>query len=122
MKVPVISIVDDDESFRRATTNFVRSLGYTAATFSSAEEFLQADGARRTDCLITDLQIPGMTGLELQTRLTAEGHRMPIIFISAFPEMKARAQALAAGAAAFLDKPFNDDTLITCLSQALAAR
>jgi len=102
MQVPVISIVDDDESFRRATTNFVRSLGYTAATFASAEEFLQADAAGRSDCLITDLQMPGMTGLELQTRLTAEGHRLPIIFISAFPEMKARAQALAAGAAAFL--------------------
>ena len=58
--------------------------------------------------LITDLQMPGMTGLELQTRLTAEGHRLPIIFISAFPEMRARAQALAAGAAAFLDKPFSD--------------
>ena len=122
MKVPVISIVDDDESFRRATMNFVRSLGYTAATFASAEEFLSADGARRTDCLITDLQMPGMTGLELQTRLSKDGHRMPIIFISAFPEVRARAQALAAGAAAFLDKPFNDDTLITCLSQALAAR
>ena len=122
MKVPVISIVDDDELFRRATTNFVRSLGYAAATFASAEEFLRADGARRTDCLITDLQMPGMTGLELQTRLTAEGHRLPIIFISAFPEMRARAQALAAGAAAFLDKPFNDDKLVTCLSQALAAR
>jgi FixJ family two-component response regulator len=122
MKVPVISIVDDDESFRRATTNFVRSLGYTAATFASAEEFLSADAVRRTDCLITDMQMPGMTGLELQTRLTAEGHRLPIIFISAFPEVRARAQALAAGAAAFLDKPFNDDKLITCLSRALAAR
>ena len=122
MQVPVISIVDDDESFRRATTNFVRSLGYTAATFASAEEFLQADAAGRSDCLITDLQMPGMTGLELQTRLTAEGHRLPIIFISAFPEMKARAQALAAGAAAFLDKPISDDKLITCLSRALAAR
>ena len=122
MKVPVISIVDDDESFRRATRNFVRSLGYTAATFASAEDFLSADGARHSDCLITDLQMPGMNGLELQTRLTAEGHRLPIIFISAFPEGNARTRALAAGAAAFLDKPFNDDTLITCLSQVLAAR
>jgi FixJ family two-component response regulator len=122
MKVPVISIVDDDESFRRATTNFIRSLGYGAATFASAEEFLSADGAQHTDCLITDLQMPGMTGLELQKRLTAQGHRLPIIFVSAFPEMKARAQALAAGAAAFLDKPLSDDKLTTCLSLALAAR
>jgi len=64
MQVPVISIVDDDESFRRATTNFVRSLGYTAATFASAEEFLQADAAGRSDCLITDLQMPGTNGIE----------------------------------------------------------
>ena len=100
--------------------NFVRSLGYAAAAFASAEDFLKADGARHSDCLITDLQMPGMDGLELQTRLTAEGHRLPIIFVSAFPEMKARVQALAAGAAAFLDKPFNDEKLIACLSRALA--
>jgi FixJ family two-component response regulator len=120
MKVPVISIVDDDESVRKATTNFVRSLGYVATTFASAQEFLAADCARDTDCLITDLQMPGMTGLELQTRLIADGHRLPIIFISAFPEAKARGQALAAGAIAFLDKPFSDDKLITHLNEALA--
>lgn len=118
-KVPVIAIVDDDESFRRATTSFVRSLGYGTATFESAEAFLKSDRFCDTDCLITDVQMPGMTGIELQGRLIADGHRLPVIFITAFPEMRARAQALAAGAIGFLAKPFNDQNLITCLNEAL---
>jgi len=122
MKVPVISIVDDDESFRKAATSFVRSLGYAAAAYASAEEFLTAAPIDDTDCLITDVQMPGMSGIELQAQLRARGHRLPIIFISAFPEMKARAQALADGAIGFLDKPFSDDKLINCLDQALAGR
>ena len=121
-KVPVIAIVDDDESFRRATTSFVRSLGYGTAAFDSAEAFLKSDMIHDTDCLITDVQMPGMTGIELQDRLIAQGHRLPIIFITAFPEMKARAQALAGGAVGFLAKPFNDQGLIACLNEALAAR
>ena len=121
-KVPVIAIVDDDESFRRATMNFVRSLGYGTAAFDSAEAFLESDHIHETDCLITDVQMPGMTGIELQDRLIAQGHRLPVIFITAFPEMRARAQALAAGAVGFLAKPFNDQRLIACLNEALAAR
>ena len=121
MKVPVISIVDDDASFRGAVARFIRSLGFIVAVFPSAEEFLEAGPIRETDCLITDVQMPGMTGFELQTQLRARGHDLPIIFISAFPE-KARGQAMAAGAIGFLDKPFNDEKLITCLNQALAAR
>ncbi|MGA7309665.1 MAG: response regulator [Pseudolabrys sp.] len=121
-KVPVIAIVDDDESFRRATMNFVRSLGYGTAAFDSAEAFLESDHIHNTDCLITDVQMPGMTGIELQDRLIAQGHRLPVIFITAFPEMRARAQALAAGAVGFLAKPFNDQRLIACLNEALAAR
>jgi FixJ family two-component response regulator len=119
-KVPVIAIVDDDDSFRRATTSFVRSLGYGTAAFDSAEAFLKSDRVSEADCLITDVQMPGMTGIELQGRLIADGHQVPIIFITAFPEMRARAQALAAGAIGFLAKPFNDQNLITCLNQALA--
>jgi FixJ family two-component response regulator len=118
-KVPVIAIVDDDESFRRATTSFVRSLGYGAAAFDSAEAFLKSDRVSETDCLITDVQMPGMTGIELQGRLISQGHSLPIIFITAFPEIKARTQALAAGAVGFLSKPFNDENLITCLNEAL---
>lgn len=119
-KVPVIAIVDDDDSFRRATTSFVRSLGYGTTAFDSAEAFLKSDKVSDTDCLITDVQMPGMTGIELQGKLIAQGHSLPIIFITAFPEMKARAEALAAGAVGFLAKPFNDQNLITCLNQALA--
>jgi FixJ family two-component response regulator len=118
-KVPVIAIVDDDESFRRATTSFVRSLGYGTAAFDSAEAFLKSDRVSETDCLITDVQMPGMTGIELQGRLIAQGHSLPIIFITAFPEIKVRTQALAAGAVGFLSKPFNDENLITCLNEAL---
>jgi FixJ family two-component response regulator len=118
--MPVIAIVDDDESFRRATTSFVRSLGYGTASFDSAEAFLKSEHVSDADCLITDVQMPGMTGIELQDRLIAQGHRLPVIFITAFPEMRARAQALAAGAVGFLAKPFDDRNLISCLNEALA--
>jgi FixJ family two-component response regulator len=74
-----------------------------------------------TDCVISDVQMPGIDGIELQDKLIAQGHRLPIIFVTAFPEMKARAHALAAGAICFLAKPFSDEELIACLNQALAA-
>ena len=119
-KVPVIAIVDDANSFRRAATSFVRSLGYDAEAFESAEAFLQSN--HLADCLISDVQMPGMTGIELQDELIAQGRAMPIIFITAFPEMKVRAQALASGAVGILDKPFSDQTLIKCLRKALATR
>ena len=118
----LISIVDDDASVREATEALVRSLGLPAATFASAEEFLNSDRLRDTACLITDVQMPGMSGLELQRRLGAEGHRFPVIVLTASPEAKVRARALAAGAFGFLGKPFSDDTLIACLDGALAAR
>jgi FixJ family two-component response regulator len=119
-KMPVIAIVDDDESFRRATTSFVRSLGYGTASFDSAEAFLKSEQLSDADCLITDVQMPGMTGIELQDRLIAQGHSLPVIFITAFPEMRARAQAIAGGAVGFLAKPFDDRNLISCLNEALA--
>jgi FixJ family two-component response regulator len=120
-KVPKIAIVDDDESFRRATASFIRSLGYAATAFGSAEAFLKSDGVRDIDCLISDVQMPGMTGIELQGHLIAQGHQLPVIFVTAFPEVKARTRALAAGAVGFLGKPFNDHTLIACLNEALSA-
>jgi len=116
----VISIVDDDESVREATKGLVRSLGYTAATFASGEEFLNSDRVNDTSCLITDVQMPGLTGLELQSRLTAMDRRIPIIFVTAFPQEQVRARALKAGAVGFLSKPFSDDSLIVCLDRALA--
>jgi FixJ family two-component response regulator len=119
-KVPVISIVDDDESVRVATKDLVRSLGYATATFSSAEEFLRSSRLDDTACLITDLQMPGMSGLELQRRLLARGCSLPIIFMTAFPEARSRAQALAAGALGFLSKPLDDELLVSYLGEALS--
>lgn len=121
-KMPVIAIVDDDDSFRRATMSFIRSLGYAVLQFASAEAFLKSDQLHDADCLISDVQMPGMNGVELQGKLIDQGHRLPIIFVTAFPEMKARARALAAGAIGFLGKPFDDEVLITCLNEALGAR
>jgi FixJ family two-component response regulator len=120
--VPVVAIVDDDESFRRTTTSFIRSLGYAALQFASAEAFLKSNRLNDTDCLISDMQMPGMNGIELQNKLIVQGYRLPIIFVTAFSEMKARAQALSAGAIGFLDKPFSDEELIACLNEALAVR
>lgn len=118
-KVPVISIVDDDESVREATKALIRSLGYATATFASAEEYLRSDRVRDTLCLITDVQMPGMSGVELQDRLIADGQRTPVIFMTAFPEEDIRARVLGAGAFGFLSKPFNDECLIDCLDEAL---
>jgi FixJ family two-component response regulator len=118
-KVPVISIVDDDESVREATKGLMRSLGYSTATFASAEEFLKSERVHETSCVIADVQMPGMSGVELQSRLIANGHRTPVIFVTAFPEEKIRARALQAGAFGFLSKPFNEESLIGCLEKAL---
>jgi FixJ family two-component response regulator len=119
-RVPVVSIVDDDASVRVATHRLVRSLGYIAHTFSSADEFLQSPHANDTSCLIADVQMPGMSGVELQSVLLAQGRRMPIIFITAFPEESARTRALDAGAMCFLTKPFDGPTLVKYLAAAVA--
>ena len=119
--MPVIAIVDDDDPFRHATASFIRSLGYAVLQFASAEAFLKSNRLDDTDChcLISDVQMPDMNGIELQGKLIAQGHHFPIIFVTAFPEIKARAQALASGAIGFLAKPFSDKILITCLNKAL---
>ncbi len=117
----VISIIDDDASVREATARLVRSLGYRAAVFSSAEEFLQSDCVRDSACLITDLQLSGMSGAGLQDRLIADGYRTPIIFMTAYFDEKIRARALKAGAFGFLRKPFADESLIESLDKALEA-
>jgi len=119
MKAHVISIVDDDESVREATKSLVRSLGYHAVTFGSAEEYLVSECLHDTSCLIADVQMPGMSGVDLQARLIASGHRTPIIFITAFPEDRICARAMTAGAYGFLSKPYKDDQLIECLDRAL---
>jgi|SRR5579871_4419893 len=118
----MISIVDDDASVREATQALVRSLGHPAATFSSAEEFLESDRLNDTSCLITDVQMSGMDGIELQGRLNAAGQHCPVIVVTASPDAGLRARALAAGAVGVLGKPFSDEMLIACLDGALAAR
>jgi FixJ family two-component response regulator len=114
-----ISIIDDDPIVREAIADLVQSLGYEAATFESAEQFLESGAVTETSCLITDLQMPGQSGLELQTQLLADGHHTPMIFVTAFPEEKFKNRAMNAGAVAFLSKPFREDSLIECVKTAL---
>jgi FixJ family two-component response regulator len=115
----VVSIVDDDSSVRAATDNLVRSLGYVVHTFASAEEFLASPHLNDTSCVIADVQMPTMSGLELQDCLLVRGCRMPFIFITAFAADEARVRALKAGATCFLAKPFAGEALIDCLETAL---
>lgn len=115
----MISIVDDDESVREATKGLLEARGYSAEAFSGAEEFLQSGHVDETSCLITDVRMPGLTGIELQRRLLDIGHRIPVIFITARQDERTRLQALQAGACGFLSKPFSEEGLIQCLVAAL---
>jgi FixJ family two-component response regulator len=117
--LPVISIIDDDASIRVATNNLLRSLGYAVHSFASAEEFLQSTHINDTCCVIADVQMPGMSGVELQSLLLARGVGMPFIFITAFPDENIRARALKAGAIGFLTKPFDGQILVKCLCAAM---
>jgi FixJ family two-component response regulator len=114
-----VAVVEDDSSAREATKHLLRLLGYAAASFASAEDFLQSGSVRDTTCLIADVHLPGMSGVELQTRLISDGHRMPIIFVTAFPEEAIRARVLKDGAVGYLRKPVAEQSLIACLDQAL---
>lgn len=120
-KVPVVSIIDDDESVRTATQCLVRSLGLKTRTFASAEEFLLSPYVTETSCVIADVQMAKMSGLELQSRLRACGNDLPMIFITAFPDERLKVRALEDGAVGFLSKPFDGQVLIDCLSKALTA-
>jgi len=108
----VISIIDDDVSVRMAMSSLVRSLGYVAYTFASAEEFLESQQIDATSCVIADVQMPHMSGMELQDLLRNQDRHLPIIFITAFPEESIRTRALEAGAVCFLAKPVDGSTLI----------
>jgi FixJ family two-component response regulator len=116
-----IAIVDDDEALCEAMKSFVLSLGHSVSTFGSAEEFLKSEQVSKTSCLITDLHMPGLSGLDLQDRLIATGHRFPIIFITGYPDENVRVRAMKAGAIGFLSKPFNNDDLLSYLERALKA-
>ena len=118
----MISIIDDDVSMRNATRRLVKSLGLNADTFASAEEFLESDRVNDTACVITDMQMPGLSGAELQSLLIAQGVNTPIIFITAFPDESLRRRALDAGAVGFLSKPFDEGRLINCLKTALGSQ
>jgi len=115
----VVSIVDDDASVRRSTRRLLRSSGFRAEAFASAEEFLESKSAAKTACLILDLRMPGMNGLELQRRLTQNGHRVPIIFLSAHASEEDERSALRAGAVQFLRKPISKEALLSAIRDAL---
>jgi FixJ family two-component response regulator len=115
----VISIIDDDEFVRAATNRLVRSLGFSAPTFASADEFLRSPHLDDTSCVISDVQMPGIGGIELQSMLIATGKNVPMIFITAFPDERIRTQAMEAGAVCVLSKPFDGSALIRCIDSAL---
>jgi FixJ family two-component response regulator len=115
----VISVIDDDPSVRGATNNLLMSHGYTVHTFASAEEFLRSAHLNDTSCVIADVQMPAMSGVELLTLMRTQGYRVPFIFITAFPDESVRARVLKAGAVCFLAKPFGGLALINCLDTAL---
>jgi FixJ family two-component response regulator len=117
--VSVVAVIDDDASVRTATNNLLSSHGYLVDTFASAEEFLRSARLSDSACVIADVQMPAMSGLELLTHMRAEGDDVPFIFITAFPEESVRARALRAGAICFLAKPFAGPALISCLEAAL---
>jgi FixJ family two-component response regulator len=115
----VITIVDDDESMREALKSLMRSVGFRAETFASGEEFLNSNRLRETACLILDLQMPGISGLELQNRLAALQNRVPVVFITAHGNEEDRKRALQAGAVDFLRKPFSEEALLDAVHVAL---
>ena len=116
---PTVAIVDDDESVRDTTKDLLDSAGLSAATFDSAESFLQAKNVRTIRCLVADMRMPGMTGLELHGHLAAAGTPIPTILITAYPDERVRSRALSTGVICFLAKPFSAEDLLTCIETAL---
>ena len=119
---PLVAIVDDDEMFRRSIERLVRSAGFRVETFGSAEDFLERGDLDRTACAILDMKLPGMNGFDLQRRLITRPRPMPIVFVSAHEEAVVQANALRAGAVAFLKKPFDDNTLLDALDRSTRSR
>jgi FixJ family two-component response regulator len=115
----LIAVVDDDQSVREALENLISSVGLEVRLFVSAEEFLDSDAPLQTDCAVLDLRLPGISGLELQRKLVADGQSIPAIIITAEGDDKARAEAVAAGVVAFLKKPFGEEVLLAAIDSAL---
>ena len=118
-QTPTVAVVDDDEAVRDALSNLLASLDLGVATFASAEAFLASPACRSAACLITDVQMPGMSGLDLQRHLSESGNRLPVILITAFPQEHVRRQAEAEGAFGFFAKPFEGGLMIQCIERAL---
>jgi FixJ family two-component response regulator len=117
--LPLITVVDDDDSVRDSIQSLIRSVGFRASSFASAEEFLQSDFLHKASCLILDVRMTGMTGLKLQKHLKEKNFKIPIIFISAHYDETTRSQALNDGAVEFLSKPFKEEALLRAIDVAL---
>jgi FixJ family two-component response regulator len=122
LTMPVIAIIDDDESVREGTMDLFKSMGFTAVAFPCAADFLRSNHLHDSSCLIVDVQLPGMTGLELHDRLVESGSVIPTILITAYPEEGDRARALRHGILCYLAKPFNYNDLLACVHLALERR
>jgi FixJ family two-component response regulator len=118
-RISLISIIDDDDALRSSLENLIRSVGWRAQGFSSAEAFLRSNQVHETGCLILDVRMPGMSGLELQRQMVLADWQLPIIFITAHEDDARRTQALEAGGVAFLYKPFYEDELLNAIDAAL---
>jgi FixJ family two-component response regulator len=118
---PTISVVDDDVWAREGLQHLIAAIGYEVRTFESAEEFVASGSIAETACLITDLNMPGMSGLELQTHLRSAGHKTPIIIVTAYPTEEHRSRALKDGAISFMTKPMDERVLVDCLTHAIVS-
>lgn len=118
-EIPLIAVVDDDESMREAVQSLIRSVGLRAAVFASAEDFLHSGHGQGAACLIVDVRMPQMSGLELQRQLATANCPIPLIFVTAHCDEEAQARALRAGAVDFLYKPFSDEVLLKAVQSAL---
>jgi FixJ family two-component response regulator len=122
-KVPLITVVDDDESVRESLDGLLRSVGFAVKAYASAEEFLNADHRRDIDCLLLDVRLPGMSGIELHRHLVANHCEVPVVFITAHgSEQGVRSQALQNGAVDYLIKPLSEDTVLNAVQKALSAK
>ena len=120
--LPLISVIDDDDSVRESLRALIRSAGLAVQVFASAEEFMDSEYFHATSCVILDVRMPGMNGLDLQRRLTVDQPELPVIFITAHGDQAARSQALKAGAVEYLLKPFSDEALLTAINTSLASK
>lgn len=120
MRMPLVAVVDDDQSIREALENLISSIGYEVRLFASAEDFLDSDATVITDCAVLDMRLPGISGVELQRRLVADGKSIPSIIVTAQADERAQAEAAAAGAIAFLRKPFKEEVLLEAIDSALS--